>query len=151
MEKIIYSILIIFVSSFSLNANKLEYSNSTNIFDEPKPSYVQIYSHVDKISKSLFSSKPECTLYIYSNLNGERWIKCEEPNLVGLRTDCKSLTIKLSGVILEMMLGFSNHKRNYPISLKQYFEILNSYGIKGFEWKTKEYSFVYTFEEVLNN
>ena len=151
MKKIIYSILITFVSSFYLNANKIQYLDSIHALDEPKPSYFQIYSHVEKISKSLFSSKPMSTLYIYSNLNGQRWIKCEDPNLVGLRTDCKLITIKLSEIILKMMLGFSNHKRNYPISLKQYFEILNSYGIKGFEWKTKEYSFVYTFEEVLNN
>jgi len=48
-----------------------------------------------------------------------------------------------------MLFGFVNHERSYPLSLNQYIEVLQSYGIKGFEWKTKEFVFNHDFDDVL--
>jgi len=147
MRIIIYSLLLFMSFPFVIN------SKETGAFaiSQPKPTYFQIYNNVERISSDLFKSKPGCSLYIYSNTDGERWIKCVEPTLKGLKSDSELLTKNLSLTLTKMLLGFANQRRDFPMSIHQYVGVLESYGIYGFEWETKDYNFNFRFEDVINN
>jgi len=68
MRNIIYSLIVFSILPITMNGNIL--NEHEVLLNQQNPTYFEIFNHVEKISSDIFKSKPDASMYIYTDMNG---------------------------------------------------------------------------------